>query len=122
MRAEMAAMQASFQHQLQEQMAAMMALLQQQQQQPSAAEQTAPKAKPFSKAPAPAFLDPELTTAEEPPAHTEQTQPAEHPAQPTQPDEEELEYVELNGDEVLSGSPRSHGRCSVQPSRSPPGV
>ena len=37
---------------------------------------------------------------EEPPAHTEQTQPAEHPAQPTQPDEGEIEYVELNGDEV----------------------
>ena len=66
MRAEMAAMQASFQQQLQEQMSAMMA---------------APKAKPFSKAPAPALLDPELTTAEEPSAHTEQTQPAEHPAQ-----------------------------------------
>ena len=57
MRAEMAAMQASLQQQLQKQMAAMMALLQQQQQQPSAAEQTAPKAKPLSKAP-------ELTPAE----------------------------------------------------------
>ena len=48
MRAEMAAMQASLQQQLQEQMAAMMALLLLQQQ-PSAAEHTAPKAKPFSK-------------------------------------------------------------------------
>ena len=104
MRAEMAAMQASFQHQLQEQMAAMMALLQQQQQQqPSAAEQTAAKAKPFSKAPAPAFLDPELTTAEEPPAHTEQTQRSPRSL-------------------TRMSSTRSHGRCSVQPSRSPPGV
>ena len=101
MRTEMAAMQASLQQQFQEQMAAMMALLQQQQQQqPSAADHTDPKAKPSSKASAPAFLAPELTTPEEPSAHTEQTQPTEPTTQPTQPEEDEIEYIELQGDEV----------------------